>query len=226
MQNKDDRVNCMYFLIDFENVKNTGMRGTEYLLPTDHVIVFYSDSSPNMETRFLEDIKKSKCSFEICKLVKHGKNALDFYIATKLGEIFGKGFLGQIAVISCDSGFQALREYWANCADSPHRVVLNNSIERAIISANEANSRTAESRNSMRNIDIGNFFAAYEESRKLQKLLEEAFADTAFSSQTNEIEDILKNGKTAKVIYLNTLHRFGRKNGLTVYRTLKNCVNI
>lgn len=34
----------MYFLIDYENTRNAGMIGTEYLLPTDHVILFYSDS--------------------------------------------------------------------------------------------------------------------------------------------------------------------------------------
>ena len=35
----------------------------------------------------------------------------------------------------------------------------------------------------------------------------------------------MQNGKTAKVIYLNTLHCFGRKDGLAVYQRLKNCVS-
>ena len=46
----------MLFLIDYENVRNAGMRGCEFLQPSDWVIVFYSKESPNMETRFLETI--------------------------------------------------------------------------------------------------------------------------------------------------------------------------
>ena len=51
----------MYFLIDYENVTGLGMRGTEYLLPGDHVIVFYSGSVPNMEARHLQNIKDANC---------------------------------------------------------------------------------------------------------------------------------------------------------------------
>lgn len=79
----------MYFLIDYENLKNSGMRGSEHLLPTDHVILFYSAGTPTMEQRHLMNIRNSGCSFETYKLLSKGKNALDFYIATKLGELFG-----------------------------------------------------------------------------------------------------------------------------------------
>lgn len=79
----------VYFLIDYENVRNLGMRGTEYLLSSDYVIVFYSESSPNMELRHLNDIQNSGCGFEVCKLLTKRKNGLDFYIATKVVELFG-----------------------------------------------------------------------------------------------------------------------------------------
>ncbi len=68
----------MYFLIDYENVRNTGMRGTEHLLPTDDVMVFYSEDAPSMEKRYLDDIQKSGCGFEVCKLLRKRKNGLDF----------------------------------------------------------------------------------------------------------------------------------------------------
>ena len=63
----------MLFLIDFENVRNAGMRGCEFLQASDWVIVFYSKESPNMETRFLESIRDSGCRFEVCKLVQAKK---------------------------------------------------------------------------------------------------------------------------------------------------------
>ena len=59
----------MYFLVDVENVKNAGLRGSEYLLPEDHVILFYSDAVPHMEARHLEDLRDSGSGFEVCKLL-------------------------------------------------------------------------------------------------------------------------------------------------------------
>lgn len=213
----------MYFLIDYENVKNAGMQGTEYLRPSDHVIVFYSAAVPNMEARYLEEIKSSGCTFEVCKLVKPHKNALDFYIATRLGQIYGGGYTGSLAIISRDDGFHALRDYWAFCSADPHQVLTCDSIERGIISANSPDKRTALIHARLKSTDIGNFYSAYAESLNLRSQLDEAFAGTEFSGRTSEIEDILKNGKTPKVIYLDTLRRFGRKDGLAVYKTLKSC---
>ncbi|MCI8808676.1 MAG: hypothetical protein HFF84_00880 [Oscillibacter sp.] len=213
----------MYFLIDFENVTNTGMQGTEYLESSDYVLVFYSAAVPNMEARYLEEIKASGCTFEICKLVKPRKNALDFYIATRLGEIYGGGYDGCLSIISRDDGFHAVREYWAARTDKPRQVLINDSIERSIISANKPDKRTALIHARLKSIDIGNFYSAYAESINLRGQLEEAFAGTGFSDRMGEIEDILKNGKTPKVIYLDALRRFGRKDGLEVYKTLKTC---
>lgn len=211
----------MYFLIDYENVKNLGMRGTEYLLPTDHVIVFYSKNAPNMEQRYLEDIKNAGCGFEICKLKSKRKNGLDFYIATRLGELFGSGCCDTAVLVSKDEGFQAIREYWTECSAVRHRVTISESIERGIVSANEVGERAERIRMRMKTTDIGTFFALYEENLKLRRLLEEIFATTEFACQIDQIEEILKNGKTAKVIYLDSLRSFGRKNGLKIYQTLK-----
>lgn len=214
----------MYFLIDYENVKNAGMRGVVDLLPSDFVIVFYSAAAPNMESQYLDGIKNSSCSFEVCKLIQTRKNALDFYISTRLGAIFGSGYAEKIAIISRDTGFQAVRDYWNHYTTK--QVLISESIERAIISANEANQRTSEVRKRLQPVDIGNFFAAYEESLKLKKLLEDAFAGTELAGRTGEIEEIVRSGKTPKVIYLDTLRRFGKKNGLFVYKTLKTCAEL
>ena len=81
----------MLFLIDYENVSNPGMKGSEYLDSEDYVILFYSDAKKHVERRVLDALTSSGCTYEICKLCKTGKNALDFYIASKLGELIGSG---------------------------------------------------------------------------------------------------------------------------------------
>ena len=65
----------MHFLIDYENVRNLGMRGTHWLLPTDHVIIFFSEGAPTMEQRYLNDIQESGCRFETYKLLMKRKTA-------------------------------------------------------------------------------------------------------------------------------------------------------
>ncbi len=214
----------MLFLIDYENVRNAGMRGAKYLQPSDYVIVFYSGSAQVMETRYLTAIRNSGCMFETCRLVKTRKNGLDFYIATRLGELFGAGFDGNAVIVSGDEGFQSLREYWQSRSKPPRRVLVNESIERGIISANENDERTAAIREQLKSQDIGNFFAAYQESRKLRELLENAFSNTAFSSRTAEMADILRGDKTSRRIYLDTIQRFGRQDGLEIYHILKSCM--
>lgn len=41
----------MLFLVDYENVGNTGMRGGHYLNESDSVIIIFSEAKKNMERR-------------------------------------------------------------------------------------------------------------------------------------------------------------------------------
>lgn len=60
-----------------------------------------------------------------------------------------------------------------------------------------------------------------EKRRRLQEVLTEIFGDTIFADRLSEIQDLLENGENKKIIYLSSLHRFGRKQGLEVYDRLK-----
>lgn len=75
----------MYFLVDFENVRSNGLRGAEYLDKNDYLTLFFSSAAHSCENRYLEEIEQSGCVFDTCKLVKTGKNGLDFYILPGLG---------------------------------------------------------------------------------------------------------------------------------------------
>lgn len=216
----------MYFLIDFENVKNAGMRGSEYLLPTDHVIIFYSDNSQTMEQRHLINIQDSGCGFEAYKLLMKRKNGLDFYIATKVGELFGANRCKNAVLVSNDSGFQAIRDFWQECSGTKNRVAISDSIEHGIITAGEGSERANRIRTYRKTLDIGNFYAAYQENHRLQQLLRDTFSNTAFADRLKDIEAIVKAGTSPKVIYLDSLRHFGRKDGQEIYRLLKACTNL
>ena len=216
----------MYFLIDYENVKNMGMRGSEYLTSTDHVIVFYSKNSPVMERRHLDNIQSSGCGFEACELLTKRKNGLDFYIATKVGELFGAERCKNAVLVSNDSGFQAIRDFWQERSGTKHRVALSESIEHGIITAGENSGRANLIRSNRKLVDIGQFYAAHQENLKLRRALQDLFDGTAYSDRLQEIHDIVKAGASPRVIYLDSLRHFGRKDGQEVYRMLKTCTNL
>lgn len=214
----------MLFLVDYENVGNMGMKGCHYLNESDSVIVFYSENKKNMERRFLEDITNSGCTFEICKLYKQGKNALDFYIASKLGELFGNGFEGTTVIVSHDNGFQAVRDYWEKRAVHKRRILLSACVEDGIVSSNENSERTRELKRLRENMTIGGFFTDYTEKMRIKAVIKRLFEGTEYEEMIEEIQKLMVDkDKAPRMIYLNCLHLFGRDGGLTIYNRMKAC---
>lgn len=210
----------MLFLIDFENVGNAGMKGCDYLDARDHVIVFYSEARKHMEQRILDEITSSGCVFDICKLCKAGKNALDFYIASRLGELIGEGYEGAIVIVSNDSGFQAVREYWEKKALYKRKILITSCIEDGIVSGNENDERAKMLRHLREKISIGGYHFAYTEKMRVKSVLEKLFKGTEYEGRIEEIQNMIA-GKSPKLIYLSSLHMFGKKSGLEIYNRIK-----
>ncbi len=214
----------MLFLIDYENVSNLGMKGSEYLDSEDYVILFYSDAKKHVERRILDSLTSSGCTYEICKLCKTGKNALDFYIASKLGELIGGGYEGIPVIVSKDSGFQSVRDYWEKRSPYKKRIVLSQCIETGIVGGNENNERTKEIRKLRENLNLEKHYSAYAERMRIKNVLQKLFEGTEYETMTEEIQGILEGKeKSSRVIYLSSLRLFGKKNGLAIYKKIKEC---
>ena len=214
----------MLFLVDYENVGNAGMKGSSYLNAKDHIIVFYSETKKNMERRTLEIITASECIFEICKLCKTGKNALDFYIASRIGEVYGQGFEGTIAIVSNDKGFRAVQDYWRSCVPVPRKIILRPDIEQSIVSANENSERRMTIQKKLKEINLETEYRKYEEKIRMRRELESTFEGTGHEQLIDEIMLLVEGKKEHKVLYLNSLKHFGRKNGLEIYNKVKSLV--
>ena len=214
----------MYFLIDHENVSNNGYKGSEFLLPEDTVEIFYSNSSKNIMSGVFKDMEQAICNIKICKLYQTRKNALDFYITSRLGELVGNGFDGNIAIVSGDQGFKSVQEYWANVTLNRKKVYLVPTIADAIVCAGEVNTRTKILRERMKSISIENEYAKYEEKNRMRKILVEKFRDTNLFDKVDQIEKVCENSSSKKIVYLDALKRFGKREGLFVYQCIKDLV--
>ena len=59
---------------------------------------------------------------------------------------------------------------------------------------------------------------------RIRKVLERLFAGTEYETMTDDIQNLIEGKeKTSKIIYLSSLHLFGRKSGLEIYNTIKAC---
>lgn len=102
-----------FFLIDYENVHDGGLKGHELLTPEDTVIIFCSEHASSLNGLTLASMQQRGISFQIKNSQTGTKNAMDFQLATEVGRLIGMNHDGhKCVIISGDQGFQALRQYW------------------------------------------------------------------------------------------------------------------
>lgn len=217
------------FLIDFENVHNTGLDGVKYLEDNDSIIFFVSEPSAIKARReYLDTIANSGAEMEFRKLVKTGKNGLDFYIATELGFIKGKGEDRPIVIISGDTGYSAVIDYWKS-KGTPNNIFLKPTIVEGI-KTQATDHRYGTIVKETEGIDIGDFIKSRNNTIKQRQQAKTAkenwfkgiYEKTEYASATDDIMNIVENNQNSKELYSATIKKFGRKSGLAIYNLYKN----
>ena len=208
-------------MIDLENVLSRGLRGAQYLQNNDYVDIFYSQSCCRLEQEFFENIITSNAEFHIYKLKNASKNALDFYIASHIGEVYGSGYQGNIAIVSNDKGYKAVRDFWSTYSGRKNQIILGADIQRCILQSNEDSERRMSIKQALTNIDLETEYARYEERQKMKRQMEKVLAGTEYEELAGNVFDIIGREKSKKIIYLDMLKKFGRKSGTEIYNKIK-----
>lgn len=214
-------------LVDYENVNGSnGLKGADVLCSDDMLVIFYSNCCSKIRADYLQEIRNSGCEFKVVKLKGTGKNALDFYIATECGIISERGEK-QIGIISNDKGFQAIIDFFCVNADAAKtQVVKAGNIETAftLFSSTWDIQRRKMLQNRMSTLDLAAECARIEERNKMRKELKEILENTDYEEKTAEIIDFIeaKKDQGRKKLYTDSLHLFGRKNGIAIYHLIKN----
>lgn len=212
----------MYFLIDYENVNYAGLEGTEFLEKSDTVSFFFSSVSDKIVAYRMKDIEMSGCIFEICKLQNVRKNALDFYIASKVGEIFAIDKEAKIAIISADKDYRSVIDYWKPRLSVPNQLVRCKTLAKAISHVNGEGARKGLVNEKMRILDLQTEYGRYEERKRIITRITDLFSGTNYENLISQIVDMVILSDRPKVLYLNSIKSFGRKTGTEVYRKIKN----
>ena len=216
-------------LVDYENVNGTnGLKGADALCSEDTLMIFYSNCCGKIRYDYMQDIKESGCEFHIVKLKGTGKNALDFYIAAECGVISERGER-RIAIISNDKGFQAVIDFFCVNRDTARvQIVKAGNIETAItlFSSPEEAERKAFLQRRMSTLDLAAECARLEERNAMRREIQDILQGTQYEERTAEIIDFItvKAKKGKKALYTESLHTFGRKDGLAIYQMVRQIV--
>ena len=216
-------------LVDYENVQGFhGLKGVQYLNEKDNLIIFYSASCMKITKEYIELIRESGCQFKIIKLKIPRKNALDFYIATEAGRTSALSN-NPIALITRDKGFDSISDYFAiNENLKNHRIVVCDNIEQGLERLNDPEDKTRRKliHDKMQQVDIEVEYGKIMELHIIREKISAIFKDTKYESMTNNILNFITNNKSEsyRKIYNESLHKFGIKDGVAIYRLLRNVV--
>lgn len=212
-----------HFMIDLENTRSKGLQGAEYLSPEDQVTVFYSQSCLKVEKGKLQQIIDAGSILDICRLQRNGKNALDFYITSRIGELFGAGYQGMVAIVSNDKGYCAVQDYWAKCVKPSRSIILQPNIEQCIGCSGENSARRKLIQEGMQEVNLETQYGLYGNRLRMRQILEKGFADTVYRDLLGQIAGMVEEqkGQGNRMLYLDAVRRFGRKKGLEIYRKIK-----
>lgn len=102
-----------FYLIDYENVRESGFNGIEGLDSGDGVNIFYSKNAPSISLDIISGITGRKTGLHCFKAEAGTKNALDFVLATYLGYLISTNKNAEFFIVTKDKGFDALKAFWA-----------------------------------------------------------------------------------------------------------------
>ena len=211
----------MHILIDYENVNNTGLEGSQYLSQEDNVLLFYSGICVNTQQGHFNNMTQKTESFEMIKLKQKRKNGIDFYIAIKVGEIIKEHPEDKILIVSKDQGYLAIYDYCQEYVGMKDRIRGEESIETGIVMLDGDTKRRKQILDSRVSVNIETEYALYKERNAMYEQIAELLSDTPYMDDIEQIFGIMKYAATPKDTYTATLHAFGLKRGRKIYRIMK-----
>lgn len=99
-----------FYLIDYENVHGDGLSGCQSLGKTDHIVIFFTRNSKNID---MSDISNHGSAVLDMIEVPAGKQSADMHIGSYLGYLAGKnGNNCNVVIVSKDTDFDNVIKFW------------------------------------------------------------------------------------------------------------------
>lgn len=103
-----------FYLVDFENVHNEGIKNLCSLSKKDHVHIFTTENAPKIriDYAFSKEIEKKGIERQ-CYIVPEGKESLDKHLVSYLGNLLGvHGKQAVYVIVSKDKDYDNIISFW------------------------------------------------------------------------------------------------------------------
>ena len=131
------------YLVDYENVGDVAMSGVKTLVPGERVVVFFSKNAKALTFELWNELTECKGIKEMKMVETPGKNALDFQLSSHLGYAICKyPHFENFVIISKDTGFQTLVEFWKREKDV--KVHLFPTVQEALAVVTQSDEESVE----------------------------------------------------------------------------------
>ena len=136
---------------------------------------------------------------------------------------------GQIALISRDKGFDSISDFFSvNQNLKTTKLVVCDSIEHGLekLTDPEDIERRKLIRQKMQTVDLEVDYGKIQEKNAVRAKISQLLQDTEYMPMTDNIVKFFSDNKkeSTKKLYIGTLHEFGLKDGVAIYRLLKDVV--
>ena len=100
-----------YYLVDFENVHEDGLSGSEKLGSQDHVHLFFTKNAPKISLETLTDLNSHNLSTH---KIPVGNQSLDMHLVSYLGYLIGTNSNSncKYVIISKDTDYDNIISFW------------------------------------------------------------------------------------------------------------------
>jgi hypothetical protein len=112
------------FLVDYENVNESGFKGILNCSKDDMISIFYTKNGSTLSFETHRLLEESKPKITYFNVGNGSKNALDFQLASYLGSLIGKKSDTQYYIISKDKGYEVLIKFWSDYCDYKVKISL------------------------------------------------------------------------------------------------------
>lgn len=182
---------------------------------SDKVILFYSPATPAVPVGVLDTLTQQgiKLEFVACAA---GHNAMDFQLSTMLGSLIATQAAPEYVIISADTGYDPIINFWQNRGTTISRVPQTERMTARLV-------QQAEASKDGRSLDD-----------ELKKTYKQYLNDVGIKDPNlqNRLTDILYNGMSQSAairkncIYKALLKLFGQTKGINIYHQIQPVINI
>ena len=102
------------FLIDYENVNESGFKGILNCQKDDLIYIFYTKNGSTLSFDSHKLLEEAKPKIEYFNAENGSKNALDFQLSSFLGYLITSHPNEQFYIISKDKGYEVLIKFWSS----------------------------------------------------------------------------------------------------------------